>query len=108
MDRYDLNIWDWKGYNSSYAEEGWRIDVYECDENWVHANDPEQIIYLSDTQARMLTLGLDESQGGDYGSDEDFWIDPLAFLDTYKNIPRKVRRYIESLNCNWRELANAS
>lgn len=96
---FDCNVWNWVGHETDYAFEGWRIDVYECydDVDFEHHDMPEKIIYLNTTQARMLTLGLDEWGGGDYSSDSDFWIDPKGFLNTYKNIPRKVTRYLEAL-----------
>ena len=94
MTNYDLNVWDWLGHETDYAFEAWRIDVYECDENYNHGDTPVKIIRLNNTQANMLTLGLAEDVGGDYCGDSDFWIDPDGFLDMYKNIPRKVRRYL--------------
>lgn len=96
---YDMNIWDYLGHETSYEmSPKWRIDVHECDEHFDNRSDmPEQIIYLSDLQAEMLTLGVSEEDGGDYGEDSDFWLDPLTFLAVYKNIPRKVRRILEGL-----------
>ena len=97
---YDLNVWDWAGYHTEYkADPLWRIDVYECydDVNYEHHDQPFQIIWLSKTQAEMLTLGKSPDDGGDYDWDADFWIDPFCFLKTYKNIPRKVTRYLEAL-----------
>lgn len=100
MGIYDLNVWDWAGHMTSYkADPLWRIDVYECydDVNYEHHRDPFQIIWLNKTQAEMLTLGKAPEEGGNYHEDSDFWIDPDGFLDTYKNIPRKVRRYLSKL-----------
>lgn len=94
---YDLNVWDWAGYETDYKAEMWRIDVYECDNNYSHNSHPFQIIWLNKTQADMLTLGKNPDEGGYYAGDEDFWIDPAGFLDVYKNVPRKVRRYLEAL-----------
>ena len=96
----DLNIWDWAGHMTSYkADPLWRIDVYECydDVNYEHHDQPFQIIWLNKTQSEMLTLGKNPDEGGDYSCDSDFWLDPYCFLQTYKNIPRKVRRYLEAL-----------
>lgn len=104
MARYDLNVWDRVGHMTSYqAGPGWQIDVYECDDNWERADMPVKVIKLNDTQAEMLTLGIAASNGGDYTEDSDFFIDPNAFLDTYKNIPRKVRRYLEELDTTWED-----
>jgi hypothetical protein len=97
MANFDLNVWDYVGYANDYDSEGWRIDIYECDESWHHYNRPAKIIYLNETQAKMLTLGVAPELGGDYDCDSDFWIDPQGFLDTYKNIPRKVRRHLEEI-----------
>lgn len=105
MARYDLNVWDYAGHESSYESPSrWRIDVWECNEEWGREGfDPVKIIFLNDTQAKMLTLGVAEEDGGDYTWDEDFWIDPNAFLDTYKNIPRKVTRYLTALDTSWED-----
>ena len=35
-DNYDLNIWDRRGYETEYAEEGWAIDIYA----YKHVQDP--------------------------------------------------------------------
>lgn len=98
MTTYDLNIWDWIGHNTNYKQEGWRIDIWECDDEYNRQGyDPIKIIHLTRTQEKMLTLGISEECGGDYGADDDFWIDPGAFFQTYKDIPRKVRRYLEAV-----------
>jgi hypothetical protein len=97
MTKYDLNVWDYSGYPGYDDEPRWRIDIYECYEDWSHHDEPFKIIFLNELQAKMLTLGVAESDGGDYDWDSDFWIDPDGFLDTYKNIPRKVRRYLSEL-----------
>lgn len=97
---YDLNVWDWAGHLSSYKTDPlWRIDVYECYDyvNYEHHDQPFQIIWLNETQSEMLTLGKSPDEGGVYSGDEDFWLDPAGFLDIYKNVPRKVRRYLEAL-----------
>jgi hypothetical protein len=96
---YDCNVWDAVGYHTEYGLTGWRIDVYECydDVDYEHHDLPSQIIWLNNTQAEMLTLGKNPDEGGDYSCDTDFWIDPAGFLEVYKNIPRKVTRYLEAL-----------
>jgi len=104
MAKYDLNVWDRVGHMTEYkAGPGWQIDVYECDDNWDRADMPIKVIKLNDTQAKMLTLGVAADNGGDYSEDSDFFIEPNAFIETYKNIPRKVRRYLEELDTDWED-----
>ena len=97
MSYYDLNVYDKVGYETGYKQEGWAILVYACDQNFVYEATPEKIIYLNETQRAMLTLGVSEECGGDYCADDDFWIDPAGFLNTFQNIPRKVRRQLEEV-----------
>jgi hypothetical protein len=96
---YDLNVWNESDLVRRDDTPRWRIDVYECydDVDFEHHDNPAQIIFLNDVQAEMLTLGKSPDEGGDYDWDTDFWIDPAGFLDVYKNIPRKVTRYLEAL-----------
>ena len=102
MARYDLNVWDRLGDETNYELHGWVIDVWQCNEHWSPEGfDPEMRITLTDAQAKQLTLGVSEADGGDYSWDSDFWIDPNAFLDTYKSIPRKVKRYLTELDTEW-------
>ena len=101
MARYDLNVWDYSGYPGYDDKPRWRIDVYECEENWQHFDTPEKVIFLTDTQAEMLTLGKSPDEGGDYDWDTDFWIDPRGFLEVYKSVPRKVLRYLEQLDLTY-------
>lgn len=92
---YDMNVWDWAGHMTEYQTDPvWRIDIYEVDNVYfTPADQPFQIIWLNDTQAKMLRLG--EENG--YASGPDFWIDPGCFFDYFKGVPRKVRRYVEAL-----------
>lgn len=104
MARIDMNVWN-KVADETYGErDGWVIDLWECNEHWSPEGfDPFMRIELNDTQAKMLTLGVANVDGGDYDWDSDFWIDPAGFLDTYKNIPRKVTRYLTALDTTWED-----
>lgn len=83
----DLNIWDRLSYETDGAYTGiWTIDVYPDMHNH---QQPDMIIYLSQTQVEMLKL--DEG-------DDDWWTNPESFLFMYgNNMPRKVRRILQGL-----------
>jgi len=104
MARLDMNVWDRVGDDTNYERHGWVIDIWECNEHWSPEGfDPFMRIELTESQAKQLTLGVAKEDGGDYTWDSDFWIDPAGFLDTYKNIPRKVKRYLEALDTDWED-----
>jgi len=98
---YDLNIWDRRGYETEYEEEGWAIDVYQYDYlgapygSGTHMSD--YTITLTPTEAKRLTLGWGSDLGGDYTPDSDFWLDKDSFFDTYTDIPERVANLLWSL-----------
>jgi len=98
---YDLNIWDRRGYETEYQEEGWAIDVYQYDYmgspygSGKHV--PEHTITLTPTEAKRLTLGWGPDLGGDYTPDADFWLDKDSFFDTYTDIPERVANLLWAL-----------
>jgi len=100
-DNYDLNIWDRRGYETEYQEEGWAIDVYQYDYmgspygSGKHV--PEHTITLTPTEAKRLTLGWGPDLGGDYTPDADFWIDKDTFFETYTDIPERVANLLWAL-----------
>lgn len=98
---YDLNIWDRRGYETEYREEGWHIGVYEIP----HVGSPygsgefrEDLSFdLTPEEAKQLTLGWGTELGGDYTPDSDFWIDVQGFFNTYKDIPERVAEKLRNL-----------
>lgn len=98
-ENYDLNIWDRRGYETEYVEEGWCIEVY----TYPYLGSPygsgehQFTIYLSREEWEALTLGWGEELGGDYTPDSDFWLDKDTFLETYKDIPKRVERILRNL-----------
>jgi hypothetical protein len=92
LDNIDLNIWDKKGYETEYAEEGWVITPYIIESAGAgFGSGPElENIELTPAEAKQLTLGVAMADGGDYTPDADFWIDFLAFCVTYSHIPERV------------------
>lgn len=96
---YDLNIWDRRGYETEYQEEGWAIEVYA----YPYIGSPygsgeyKETIYLTPSESKRLTLGWGEELGGDYTEDSDFWIDKDTFFETYSDIPERVANLLWAL-----------
>jgi len=101
MTNYDLNIWDKVGYETEYTEEGWHISVYEIPETgapYGSGTFREDLSFpLTDGEAKELTLGKSEAQGGDYTEDSDFWLDVESFFSIYKNVPARVESLLKAL-----------
>lgn len=98
---YDMNIWDYKGYETEYQEEGWKINFYQYPAVGApYGNGPmleELDFVLTEDEAKQLTLGWGPDLGGDYTSDSDFWLDVDTFLDTYTSIPQRLLDHIDNL-----------
>lgn len=96
---YDINIWDRLGYETEYQQEGWSLSVYSIPEKGAHYGSGEFVseLALTEDEWKALTLGIEQSEGGDYGSDYDFWIDIEAFFVTFGNIPTRVEAFLKSL-----------
>jgi hypothetical protein len=96
---YDLNIWDRRGYETEYEEDGWSIEVYKYP--YVGASygsgDYVETIWLTPAESKRLTLGWGPDLGGDYCGDPDFWIDKATFFDTYTDIPERVSNLLRAL-----------
>ena len=96
---YDLNIWDRRGYETEYKEEGWAIEIY----TYPYLGSPygsgehQFTIYLSSEESKALTLGWGPELGGDYCEDSDFWLDKDTFLEIYKDIPKRVVSILNNL-----------
>lgn len=93
MKNYDLNIWDALSYNTDGEETGgWKVNAYEIPlDNGGYGSGPilDQELRLSEANVRALDL--------DPFDDDELWIDARSLLREYKNVPRRVRRFIESL-----------
>jgi hypothetical protein len=99
---YDLNIWNEGWHNLDHGVEAtddnsqWKISVHNIHElqdgsiqcgDWI-----EDInIYLSEDEAKALTLGWEPALGGDYAPDHDFFLDIDSFFEIYKTIPDTVK-----------------
>jgi len=96
---YDLNVWDRRGYETEYAEEGWAIEVYKYKSIGAPygSGDYVETITLTPSEWKRLTLGWGPDLGGDYTEDSDFWIDKETFFDTYTDIPERVAGLLNAL-----------
>ena len=99
---YDMNIWDETSYESGgEVTGGWKINFYQYPAMGAPYGSGQMIeeldFYLTEEEAKQLTLGWGTELGGDYTSDEDFFIDLESFLDTYKTIPQRLLDHIDNL-----------
>lgn len=94
---YDLNVWD-KGANEG-GDSYWAISVHKLVEQYGYMSTgdhlPNVLFLLTEQEAKQLTLGVAESDGGLYGSDEDFFIDANSFVEVYGDrIPQRVLEFV--------------
>lgn len=104
---YDLNIWDWGMYNTCHLSEDeqfsqWKISVHNLQQladgsiqcgDWIEDID----IFITDEEAKQLTLGVSEEDGGYYSQDEDFFMDIDAFFTIYPDIPDRIKNALLTL-----------
>ena len=99
---YDMNIWDETSYESGgEVTGGWKINFYQYPQVGAPYGSGQMIeeldFFLTEEEAKQLTLGWGTDLGGDYTPDEDFWLDVSSFLDTYKSIPQRLLDHIDNL-----------
>ena len=96
---YDLNVWDRGKHNG--GESSWMISLHylvEIEDGDLQTGDHIEDVefYFTPEEAERLTLGVAEEDGGLYDSDEDFFIQPVMFLETYGDaVPDRVRQFVE-------------
>ena len=99
---YDMNIWDETSYESGgEVTGGWKINFYQYPALGAPYGNgpmiPELDFFLTEEEARQLTLGWGPELGGDYCEDEDFWLDVETFKITYTSIPERLLDYLDNL-----------
>jgi hypothetical protein len=104
---YDLNIWDEGMHNTCHLPEEeqysqWKIsvhNVHELSDGSIQCGDwiEDISIYLTEDEVKALTLGWGPDLGGDYTSDEDFFLDIDSFFTIYKDIPDTVKERLLAL-----------
>jgi hypothetical protein len=99
---YDMNIWDETAWESSGEQTGgWKINFYTIPQVGIHYGAgtmlQEYDFYLTEEEAKQLTLGWGTDLGGDYIEDDDFFIDMETFFHTYENIPQRLLDHFDTL-----------
>jgi len=99
---YDMNIWDETSYESGgEVTGGWKINFYQYPALGAPYGSGKHIkeldFFLTEEEAKQLTLGWGRDLGGDYTEDEDFWIDVEGFFNVYKDIPQRLSSHIHNL-----------
>ena len=109
-DNFDINVFNRGAYRSegepeeNYYDE-WVLCPYRLEwdgDNYTITDELHQYnLVLSEQDVLDLTLGYgDGDLIGDYIADNDFWIDANSFKDTYKNIPIKVKVWLDFVEAN--------
>lgn len=106
MKQYDINAYDRGAYLTGalpvaerYHE--WVLCPYEIDAlgagYGTGAEKTDLNLVLTAEEVETLTLGWGQDLGGDYIEDDDFWIDSEFFLNTYKDVPERVKAWLANL-----------
>lgn len=95
---YDLNVWDEGSHYGGTSR--WKISVHELEQledgtyttgDWLK----DVAFYFTPAEARALTLGVAEADGGLYSGDEDFFIDPRGFIGVYEDAMNdRIREFV--------------
>lgn len=108
-DNFDINVFNRGAYESEILPEEkkyeeWVLCPYSLkfeDDNYSIDQELSQFnLVLTLEEVRALTLGVAEEDGGDYISDNDFWIDSYSFKHTYQTIPKSVQTWIDFVTYN--------
>lgn len=102
-DNFDINVWNRGAYFEEEKAE-WVLCPYKLDwdgNNYsIQDEMDEHNLVLTDAEAFELTLGWGQDLGGDYIGEDDFWIDAGSFKDTYKDIPIRVKVWLDFVEAN--------
>ncbi len=103
-DNFDINVWNRGAYESEVLPEEQKYDEWvlcpyslEWDGDDICQDQELRQFNLPITKedAERLTLGWGTDLGGDYCEDDDFWLDANSFRETYKDIPDKVKVWLD-------------
>ena len=102
-DNFDINVWNRGAYFEEEKAE-WVLCPYKLDwdgDNYSISDEmDEHNLVLTDAEAWELTLGWGPELGGDYIDEDDFWLDANSFKETYKDIPERVKVWLDFVTHN--------
>jgi hypothetical protein len=96
---YDLNVWDEGLHND--RESNWKITVHQLMQLDTGAFATGPVVEgaeftFTPEEAKQLTLGVAEEDGGLYTWDTDFFIDAVGFVGIYEqHLPERVLEFVE-------------
>ena len=105
-DNFDINVFNRAQYeNPGGPDNEWMLCPYSLTWDGDNYSINEELsqfnLVLTEQDVLDLTLGYGDGDIiGDYISDDDFWIDANSFRETYKNIPIKVRVWLDFVENN--------
>lgn len=103
-DNFDINVFNRGAWHSEMLPEEEKYDEWvlcpyrlEWDgDNYTITDELDSYnLVLTAEDVKALTLGWGTDLGGDYCEEDDFWIDANSFKDTYKDIPAKVKVWLD-------------
>lgn len=104
---FDVNIWNrgaWEteGLEPEERYDQWVLCPYKIKAVYEGYGTGEELaslnLVLDDDEAKTMTLGLSLDDGGDYVSDDDFWLDSDSLLITYSIVPDRVKSWVKSVD----------
>lgn len=103
-DNFDINVYNRGADNSTilppeeYYDE-WVLCPYSLEWDGEHIVQDQELtqfnLVLTAEDVEALTLGWGTDLGGDYCEEDDFWLDANSFRETYKDIPIKVKAWLD-------------
>ncbi len=103
-DNFDINVYNRGADNSTilppeeYYDE-WVLCPYSLEWDGEYIVQDQELtqfnLVLTAEDVKALTLGWGTDLGGDYCEEDDFWLDANSFRETYKDIPIKVKTWLD-------------
>lgn len=104
-DNFDINVFNRAQYNNPGGpDHEWMLCPYKLEwdgDNYSISDEMQELnLVLTLEEARALTLGVSELDGGDFCNEDDFWIDANSFKDSAKSLPDTVKTWLDFVTYN--------